>query len=235
MIWNIKQPSRNDALTASVAFDISCACSEETGGMNSDGQLELARTVAFQASSEYDRSFVPSGYLALLAARALWAVGESQAARRLIARKRGDLNFSDTCANAVFLPDIPIRIWWRLCALHAVRPSYSAGAGRGEVWMLDMSRILVSERECLELTAFRATTAALDAMAPLWDRSKGRGALVLRRLETTVSFLLKSENTKKTGNLAAEIRKTCSAKFQSLRKTRCWESRPEIFSLDWRP
>lgn len=234
MIWNEQKTSWDNALATSLCAEIRQACSGGAGLTDAEQQWEVARSVAFHAAREHERTGVlPAGYLALLAARALWAVGESEAARRLIALKSEELGFPTKCADAVFHSDIPLQIWWTLLSLRAVRPSGAFESARGKVWSLDLSRTFCGERDCLELMAFRVTNAIVQAIAPLWDESAGQGALALRNVRAVASSLLRGgRKDRKTMMLASEIRRLCSRKFRVLRESRGWTDCPVVLSLD---
>ncbi len=221
--------SWSEVLASSVVSEIAGACEE--GGMQGDKQLEVARAVASLASRDHP---VPSGYLILLLARALWSVGEENAARCLIERRIGDLDFAPACAAAAFLPDIQISRWWAVVSLRAVRPSSVFDSVRGGTWVLDLAGAVHPCRDGLELALFRLISVVLDDMAPLWDASGGRGILGLRHISSAAAALLKRPGaSRKTRALIAEIMKTCSAKLQALRKARGWSNNPHVISLDW--
>lgn len=233
MIWNNRQISEDDALASCVSAEIDWVCSEESGGIGKEEQREVARAVASLVMRKRPVANVRSDYLALLAARALWAVGEEGAARRLIALKSDQLRFSASYADVAFVPDMSLPVWWAMMRSRVVRPSALFDSARGAIWILDLERAVALARERLELTVFRVMSAVLEEIAPLWDRSKGQGVLGLRHVNAVASSMLKRpRSSKKTEALVAEIRGRCVEKLQSLHKVRGWEHPPDVLSLD---
>ncbi len=223
--------SWNEALERSVSSEIAGACAESGCGIEDEQQVEVARAVASLASRQHP---VSTGYLVLLAARALWSVGAENAARRLVEDRRGELSFEPACADAAFVPDIPLARWWAVVSLKAVRPSKVFDSVSGGTWVLDLSRVVRPGGEGLELALFRLIGVILDDMAPLWDATRGCGILGLQHVGSAASSVLKrGRSSRKTLALSSEIMKICSAKLAALRDARGWTDHPRVLRLDW--
>ncbi|MFC1461099.1 hypothetical protein ACFLQR_01095 [Verrucomicrobiota bacterium] len=233
MIWNGQRVFEDNALVSSVSEEINSACSEESGAVSREDRQEVARAVASFVARECPAPSVASEYLVLLAARALWAVGEEGAARRLIALKGAELGFSKSYADAAFAPDMSLPVWQAMMTLRAVRYSALFDSARGPVWVLDLERAAALERDRLEMTVFCLMSAVLEEIAPLWDQVKGRGTLGLRHVNAVASSVIKKpRSSRKTESLVTEIRARCVEKLQSLQRTRRWERAPDVLSLD---
>ncbi len=231
MLMEQHDSSWNEALERSVSSEIAGACAKSGCSIGDEQQAEVARAVASLASRQHP---VATGYLVLLAARALWSVGAESAARRLVEGRRGELNFDPACADAAFVPDIPLARWWAAVSMRAVRPSKVFDSGSGGTWVLDLSGAVRFGGDGLELAVFRMIGVILDDMAPLWDASRGRGVLGLMNVKSAASSLLKrSRTSRKTRALSSEIMKNCLAKLEALRDARGWTDHPRVLCMDW--
>jgi hypothetical protein len=138
----------------------------------------------------------------VLAARALSAVGEGDAAKRVYLFGSG-----------------------------LVSPSEWEITGREAVWTVDLLRIAVSEESAHEMILFVSLHLVLDAMAGVWDSSGGRGTLGLRHVCETAR-VLSGNDSRGAARAAAEIRDWCCAKLRQLARTRAWTDVPQVLNLD---
>jgi len=170
-----------------------------------DGQAaDLAAAVAsFMEINHNSGSFVDSGYLVMLASRALSSIGEQQAAHRLLVFGSG-----------------------------LVHPSEWEVTGGRDVWTLDLHQMTVKESETLEIVFFNSLNIVLASIADVWTESDGNGVLGLRHVCDTASALLGGGTRKSVAALAEEIKLTCAAKLEQIRNERMWSNVPSIMNLD---
>lgn len=164
---------------------------------------ELARAVSEYVEMNRDSgAFVDSGYLVMLASRALASVGQERAAHRLLVFGSG-----------------------------LVRPSEWEFTGGCDVWTLDLRQMTVRDSEPLELVFFSSLNIVLASIADVWEQSGGSGFLGLRHVCDTASALLGGRK-KGVDGLAGEIRSHCSAKLEQLGRERGWQDIPQIVNID---
>lgn len=170
-----------------------------------EGQAaDLAIAVASFLEQNHDSgSFVDSGYLVMLASRALSSVGESQAAHRLLVFGSG-----------------------------LVRPSEWEITGGQDVWTLDLRQMSVRNSATLELVFFNSLNIVLASIADVWEQSQGHGFLGLRHVCDTASVLLGGGTKKSIGALADEIKGACEAKLIQIHDERKWDHIPAVMNLD---
>jgi len=170
-----------------------------------EGQAsDLAVAVASFLEQNHDSgSFVDSGYLVMLASRALSSVGESQAAHRLLVFGSG-----------------------------LVRPSEWEVTGGQDVWTLDLRQMTVRESATLELVFFNSLNIVLASIADVWQESHGHGFLGLRHVCDTASVLLGGGTKKSVAALSDEIKRACEAKLGQIHDERLWDHVPAVMNLD---
>jgi len=172
--------------------------------LNGTQASELAVAVAsFLEDYQDSGSYVDSGYLVMLASRALSSLGEKQAAHRLLVFGTG-----------------------------LVRPSEWEVTGSEAVWTLDLRRMSVRDDAALELVFFNSLHIVLSSIAEVWDRSEGEGVLGLRHVCSTASALLGGGKPGAVAALADEIQKTCEAKLSKVHAERKWRHTPTVMNLD---
>jgi hypothetical protein len=165
---------------------------------------ELAAAVAaFVEQYQDSGTYIDSGFLVMLASRALSSLGEAHAAHRLIVFGSG-----------------------------LVKPSEWEVTGGEEVWTLDLRQMTVRDDAALELVFFSSLNIVLASIADVWDASGGRGVLGLRHVCTTASALLGGGKPRAVSALADEIRRTCEAKLTQVHGERSWSHVPEVMNLD---
>lgn len=247
MIWDppAAKEQMEQALAAYIADEIEPA--------NADGRLpntayryELAEAIgafirhqhpAFAASSPDNNTRrntgLPAEYLLLLIGRALWSVGEEQAARRLLQTKGHTLNLPATFVEAVLAPDISMLHWHILLSTKAIRTSSLTGALSGTLWVLDLERMILPASTSLELLAMNVVQTVIDRVAVLWDHCQGHGLLGLRNVNKLAAGMLGCpRHNAKSLALATDIRDLCARRLQKLKSARNWQETPRVIMLD---
>ncbi|MBN1558140.1 MAG: hypothetical protein JW951_08340 [Lentisphaerae bacterium] len=203
----IFDPAAETEALSPVAHHIVGHVDEVCGGtlsIDADAVEDLARAVEAYLAEGHAGEFVDSRYLVLLACRALSAVGEDRAARRLLLYGTG-----------------------------LVLPSEWEVTGGKAVWVLDLRQITVRAEERLELVLFNCLSGVLGSIAEIWDASRGRGVLGLRHVSGAAQALLGGGSAPgKVRELAREIKTLCALKLSRIGDERGWTHVPEILDLD---
>lgn len=202
MIWDVNGSSAEcrSVVVTYLADEINGICGKDVLLQTSDAE-EVARAVEDFLDLR-GTSAEESRFLMVLAARALSAVGEGEAARRVYLFGSG-----------------------------LVSPSEWEITGREAVWTVDLLRMSVNEEAAHEMLLFVSLHLVLDAMAGVWDSSSGRGTLGLRHVCATAR-VLSGRDGRGAARAAAEIRDWCSAKLRQLAGTRSWADVPQVLNLD---
>jgi hypothetical protein len=149
-------------------------------------------------------SSVDSRFLVLLASQALSAGGEQVAARRLLILGAG-----------------------------LVVPSEWQVSRDKDVWVLDLRQMTVPAGAEMELTLFTCLAGVLDAVADIWDATRGRGVLGLRHVCATAwAFADEPCRKRKALDLVEEIRAMCIRRFERMADARGWGEVPDVLNMD---
>ncbi len=205
MIWIPNNDERENG--TSVVSHIERVIAENCGDdllLDSGQATELASAVAtFLEQSQDSGSYVDSGYLVMLASRALSSLGEQGAAHRLLVFGSG-----------------------------LVRPSEWEVTGGEDVWTLDLRQMTVRDDAALELVFFNSLNIVLACIADVWEQTQGRGVLGLRHVCDTATAVLGGGKPGAVSALASEIRKSCEAKLAQIYTERGWQHIPAVMNLD---
>ncbi|MDD5677694.1 MAG: hypothetical protein PHW60_06830 [Kiritimatiellae bacterium] len=247
MIWNPPAADKHteQALAAYIADEIGPA-EDDDRTTSTAYRRELAEAItafirrqhpAFAASSPGGAinrdAGLPTEYLLLLIGRALWSVGEDQAARRLLEIHAPALNLPATFVEAVWAKDVSMLHWHILLSTRAVRISPLTGALSGTLWVLDLERMVLPAPTSLELLALNVVRTVIDRVASLWDHCQGRGLLGLRHANTLAAGMLGCpRHGAKSRALAADIREQVRQRLLTLKTARGWNDTPQVIMLD---
>ena len=205
MIWQSEHAAQSGrgALAARVLEEIRAACGN--GDLaDTPGVWEAAAGVAAYLDEQPQPAEVDPRRLLGLASRALHASGQNGLARRLLALGSG-----------------------------MVRPAAWLVAGEDTVWVLDLRRLTLLPTDRLELVFFQRIHLILDAIADVWDPAGGDGMLGLRHTRPAALALLgRSADRRAVARLAAEIRRACAGRLDTLRVRRGWATAPFVMNLD---
>jgi hypothetical protein len=166
---------------------------------------QVARAVADYLDAGRRRVDPDSAYPLLLASQALSGLGRFEAARSLLVFGAG-----------------------------VARPSRWYATGAESAWTVDVRRITASRSDRLELTLFAGVRAVIDAIAPVWDDTSGRGALGLRCVRAAVRDVVGAGSRRRRAeSLYAEIYARSSDRLAKLQAARDWDDRPMLMRLDY--
>lgn len=173
---------------------------------------------------------MPCPYVAGMIARALWGVGERQAAEQVAAScANQEAAASVRDVTRLGLPSLPV---WRCLRQRLYREGSWAGAGGEAMWVLDLGRLSGSEQEILPLAWWPALRALLGGMAEFWDASGGRGILGLRGLAGLRAGRARAGGRIHRLEVVAETLSFCRSVLDRLREERGWVETPRLLLLD---
>jgi len=165
---------------------------------------EVARAVEYYLDEHGPADFVESECLLRLTSRALTAVGEGRAGRRMY-----------------------------LFGTGMVHPAEWEVRGNDTMWVLDLGRMTVHDSARLELLFFGGLRLVLDSIAHVWDPTAGAGVLGLRRVGAVAADLLGGQpGPRRTARLAREISGACRRRLARIGAARGWTASPEVMNLD---
>jgi hypothetical protein len=163
---------------------------------------EIARAVEIYLE-EFGDGAIDRSHLVMMASHALSTLGEGKAAHRLL-----------------------------LFGTGFVCPSEWEVTGGEAVWVVDLKQITVRQDAALELIFFNCLNMVLDAVAEVWDGTRGSGVLGLRHVSVAASSLLNTDKKRDLDIFAREVKVVCLKRLEQLRAERNWSSTPEVMDLD---
>ncbi len=207
MIWNPNQfgGSARDAAVDGIVEELQALCGKSLGG-GEDALAEVAMAVEAtleETPGAAGEDGVPGGVVAL-ATKALWAIGETRAARRL-----------------------------GLLGAGVIRPGEWSVAGGATLWIVDLRPLCPAGGVVMELQVLASLDMILDCIADVWDDTEGRGLLGLQHLSELARRMNRGRK-RGHGALKLEIREVCVARLMTLARRRGWVERPELMALDVR-
>jgi len=164
---------------------------------------EIARAVEEYVVHWLAAKSIDARGLFVLAARAMWAVGEQDLAARVF-----------------------------LLGTGAVHPAEWDVAGPGGMWILDLGQFVREEDQQLELVLVSTLDTTLEVMAGFWDRTAGSGALGLRwRPEKEAPRGLTAKRRLPNPAICWELSHHCRTKLEQLSRRRAWLVVPRVINL----
>ena len=148
-----------------------------------EGAADVADAVASFVAGSKSAPVIADGPLTALVARALCGAGRSEAARAWVSDRISDpvqgRAYLDLAGAGAFTTETAHLIGSGLLA-----PASWAAASPDPLWILDARRVDFGPGPALELAEALAWRRLVEAAAPAWDASAGRGVLGLRGLPT---------------------------------------------------
>ncbi len=151
MIWDPQRGESERPSPEDMAEELGALCGQLLGG---DGDKMREVVAAVDAVLDESAGTETPDSIVTLASRALLAIGEPRAARRLGLLEAGIIAPSEG---------------WSI-------------TGDATMWVLDLARIVDRPAAPLELQVITRVDAVLDCMADVWDDADGRGVLGLRHV-----------------------------------------------------
>ena len=151
MIWNPSQfgAIESAASVEGIATELNLKCGPALSGLD-EVLVDVAAAVEAMLAEQDAGPDCDSVMLVELAARALHAIGEERAARRLCLLRSG-----------------------------IIRPAVSSMAGNDPLWILDLRPLAVRAGVMIELELVASVDLVLECLGDVWDKSGGRGILGL--------------------------------------------------------
>ena len=187
----------------------------------------LTESVALYCSQRHP-SGLPNDDLNLLLARALCAVGEREAARRILHAMTPHRNHLDRWMEALCeLDRFPELL--PLFSASALRPAEWEGARRGPSWTLDLNRLRVVESDRHEITLIRTLNALIESISVLWDATRGSGTLAIKGMKRI--HPTRAPHGRKRRD-STDLPRHVDALLDRHRRRRGWTTRPDLFMLE---
>ncbi|NLE66834.1 MAG: hypothetical protein GX608_05365 [Lentisphaerae bacterium] len=221
--------TESDRLREALALEIAgeIAAIDRADGRKPDDALcaEVAMAVAETLAGDRGAVRVRGSDLTYLIAKSLWSVGEDVRARRCL-----DMGHPGhpLAADAVCSPDSSLLVWRACFSRGLLREEPHAPVG-GAAWILDCAKLAESLGMALELTLSNAMNAILRRIAFIWDRTRGRGLLGLRRFDA-----FSPGSGRRRAEFRREILALCRARLEALRDARQWEEAPCVIHWELR-
>lgn len=109
-----------------------------------------------------------------------------------------------------------------------IAPGRWSGLQNQTMWILDLSRLMVSEEELHEIMVYRSMQLLLKQLVVLWDADRGRGVLGIRGANSEGMQRLFGISTREgIGAVAAYVEDVLDRE----RDLRDWISRPDVMIL----
>ncbi|NKB25728.1 MAG: hypothetical protein GKR87_15430 [Kiritimatiellae bacterium] len=213
----------SDYLTAELSDVGSCSSSREH-------IQELGHVVAHYVAKHFSATAIPQDYWTCLVSRSLWCIGEEDLARTYLSsycslERQRELSlfvFSDPERGA------PL---WEILTTPVMRSSNWVSHSSLNSWMIDVGLLSPEGRGCLDLVLYQGMHKLIRVMAPIWDKTKGKGVLGLKGLfETYKGACAKTKDRK---HRAQEMVVYCEKIFVHLARCRNWIFTPSIFIVDF--
>ncbi|MBR6021779.1 MAG: hypothetical protein IK066_05105 [Kiritimatiellae bacterium] len=215
---------------------------EGLGAARDAGVGEARRAVAgaverFLREEGTDRATLPEEYVDLLLYRGLRAAGRNEEAQRWAAARLPKGHGPPVFDPRVWPGAVPLAAW-ELFSSGAVRP-LRLDAGEGKVsWVLDFRRLAAGDEGWMELTLLPGLGRLLEALAPAWEKSEGRGTIGLRGLAAagfgSAGGRKRRGGQNGNGRLDAKaVRRHCEAVLARLAASRGWKTAPDVVEMDF--
>ena len=243
MIWNDSSMTSGtdlEMLTEHIADEIRSAGPGNQAAPETPDSNELARSVAefvfcseaSQRSRRAEGILIPSDYLLVMTCRALWAVGQEQAARNLLQTKGPELDIPASYAGAIFGRGLFPCLGMHAALVRALHPSSPLWSVYGPCWMLNLRTVFSFLDTGLELTIWRIMHALVNQLAGLWDTAGGKGTLGLVDLRYVsagvLGFPVKSKQGRK---FALELISYCEQDLKMAAAERSWPCTPAVMNV----
>jgi len=129
---------------------------------------------------------MPGRSLSLLMARSFCAIGDSEAAERVLRNDRTHQLHADSWLN-VLTAQYPFPELYPLFSARVLRPQDLNSMGRA--WVLDFDAVDLSEADRHELILFQTVRVLTEKVSNVWKKSNGQGTLGIKGLRRLTHFM----------------------------------------------
>ena len=129
---------------------------------------------------------IPERSLSLLMARSFCAIGDSEAAERVLCHDPAHQPHADSWMT-VLTAQYPFPELYPLFSARVLRPQDLSSVG--QTWVLDFDAITLSEADRHELILFQTVRVLTEKVSNVWKKSNGQGALGIKGLRRMTRFL----------------------------------------------
>jgi hypothetical protein len=117
--------------------------------------------------------------LSLLAARSFCATGDSDAAARILRHDRLHRPYAESWME-VLPAEYPFPGLYPLFSSRVLRPVRFATVGRQAAWVLDLSRITLTESDRHEMIFMQTLRTLAENISNVWKKPRGQGTLIVK-------------------------------------------------------
>ena len=225
MVWDIQleQARRENTLQEHLLRELTHVAAEEPADVE-ERLTAVSQGVAAYCADRAERG-MPSRELHLFLSRALWGVGETHLAHRLVSNQMEPHSIKQTLLELLPYREISPLLWEGV-ARGVVRCSTGwISTKQQALWVLDLSRI-EHWRETLALARWLTVRTMILAMAPLWDTARGNGALGV-----SVDAGSGDERQRSTQSQMDDVLDLCQTVLDRERKRRDWHDTPCVLRM----
>ncbi len=178
MVWHVQaaMEEREHALSEHILREV-----ESSYGIPADRHAlyrDMARGVATYCADDLVHG-MPASYVPMLVSRALWGVGETDAAECVMNGHVEQRAVKQTLKALLSVSDVS-PVLWKAVVAGAVRWNKEwITAEQAPVWRLDLTRIRRTACD-MELASLLMVRTLVRALAPAWDATAGAGTLTVR-------------------------------------------------------
>ncbi len=186
---------------------------------------DVARSVAVYCADDLARG-MPAAFVPVLLSRALWGVGECDAAERMMNRRITQRTVRRTLKALLPIRDVSPMLW-KAALYGSVRCHDDwSSENAGPLGVLDLTRIRMTPCD-IELARFLSVRALVRALAPIWEASSGEGALAIRWNDAAAFTMRPGRQRKQTGE-RRDVIALCRDVLARESERRGWQSVPRL-------
>lgn len=101
----------------------------------------------------------------------------------------------------------------------------------GRNWLLDLRMLVGQPERALDMSILLAVRNALNAVAPVWDSSRGKGIIALRGAQTLARHLHPARRSNASA-LVLEMRNYAESLLIRIGEQRSWREQPQVVVRD---
>lgn len=166
---------------------------------------------------------MPGHTLSLLMARSFCAIGDAEAAERILRSDRRHAPYTDSWLE-VLSTEYPFPELVPLFSSRALRPVRMTSAG-GSLWVLDFENIQLTETDRHELILLQTIRVLMEKVSNVWKKTDGRGTLGVKALNRPAQLI-------RTRRSEPQLLDHMRAVFDLLAQKNHWACTPDVLLLN---
>jgi hypothetical protein len=169
------------------------------------------------------QTYMPEHTLSLLIARSFCAMGDAEAASRILCDDQCYCEHAGTWVNALSA-EYPFPELYPLFSSRVLHPLHLKTVGDSATWVLDLQKLQITPADRHELILSQTLRVLVEKVSNVWKKTDGEGALAVKGLSRLEAFL----GPRSTLNLSAYLRDV----LDSCAGKNGWATHPVILLLD---